>query len=63
MKQFYEENTDFKRYVDRVAKQYGYTVDEVLQLALTKEVFKEYKSNGTSGGCAGATYTPIGECV
>ena len=62
MKQFYNESSDFKMYVDRAAKQQGYTVDKVLELALTKEVYNEYRNRQEMGGGMASTYTPSGEC-
>lgn len=43
MREFYESNADFKRYVDRHCKQYGYTVDEALKQELIRQVYLYYR--------------------
>lgn len=65
MKQFYEQNADFKRYVDesRRIKHADMTIDEFLDLAITKEVAKMYMSNTAVPEVQKSTYNPVGECV
>ena len=46
-KAFYNENSDFKQYVDKNAKAYNKTVDEVLQMRITDEYLKSL----LKGGC------------
>lgn len=43
MKEFYNRNTDFKRYVDRYCNQYGLTVDEALEHEIVKSVAAQYR--------------------
>lgn len=43
MREFYNSNADFKRYVDRYCKQYGVTVDEALEHELVKQVAAQYR--------------------
>ena len=43
MKEFYNRNADFKRYVDCYCKQYGLTVDEALGHELVKSVAAQYR--------------------
>ena len=42
MKDYYNSNPDFKRYVDRYCIQYGCTVDEALSHELVKQVYYSY---------------------
>ena len=46
MREFYNSNPDFKRYVDRHCKQYGYTVDEALAQELVRQVYLYYAERG-----------------
>ena len=43
MREFYDRNADFKRYVDRYCKQYELTVDEALEHELVKQVAAQYR--------------------
>ena len=43
MREFYDRNADFKRYVDRYCKQYGLTVDEALEHEIVKSVAEQYR--------------------
>ena len=43
MLEFYNSNTDFKRYVDGYCKQYGITVCEALQHELVRQVAAQYR--------------------
>lgn len=45
MKEYYNNNPNFKRYVDRHCKQYGYTVDEALTHEIVRQVYLYYKEN------------------
>lgn len=68
MKQLYESNADFRRYVDRCRTSGGHqklnTSEDVLNWAITREVAKMYRENqeGKTSGTQ-STFTPIGECV
>lgn len=42
MEKLYETNKDFKEYVDKCALNTGRSVKEVFELALTREVAKQY---------------------
>lgn len=44
MEEFYNNNSDFKRYVDKYCKQYGYTVEEALQHEIIRQVYLQYSS-------------------
>lgn len=37
LNELYESNADFKRFVDRSAQQYGYSVEETLQHATVRD--------------------------
>ena len=41
MKELYETNVDFRRYVDGYGQLYGMAMDEVLEQALVKEYAEE----------------------
>ena len=43
MKDFYNRNADFKRYVDRYCKTYGFTVCEALKHEIVKQVAAQYR--------------------
>ena len=43
MREFYDRNADFKRYVDRYCKQYGLTVEEALEHEIVKQVAAQYR--------------------
>lgn len=43
MREFYNSNDDFKRYVDSYCKTYGMTVDEALEHELVKQVAAQYR--------------------
>lgn len=43
MREFYNHNEDFKRYVDRYCNQYGLTVDEALEHEIVKQVAAQYR--------------------
>lgn len=45
MREFYNRNADFKRYVDHYCKQYGLTVDEALEHEIVKSVAAQYKES------------------
>ena len=67
---YYDTNSDFKRYVDRHCNEFNLTVEEALQHALVKETAKYYleaikskvSETGIVVGCGGAD-APSGECV
>lgn len=42
MKEFYNENADFKGYVDRYCKKHKVTVDEALAHEIVKQVYLQY---------------------
>ena len=42
MKELYESNLDFKRYVDKYCESYGITVEEALEHELVKQVGQCY---------------------
>lgn len=43
MEEFYKNNTDFKRFVDRHCSLYGLTLEEALAQELVKQVYIYYK--------------------
>lgn len=43
MQEYYNENADFKAYVDKYARDYKLTVEEALKSALVREVYEYYK--------------------
>ena len=43
MREFYDRNADFKRYVDRYCKTYVLTVDEALEHEIVKQVAAQYR--------------------
>ena len=43
MRDFYDRNEDFKRYVDSYCKQYELTVDEALEHEIVKQVAAQYR--------------------
>lgn len=43
MKEFYNRNDDFKRYVDRYCKQYGFSIEEAIEHELVKHVAEQYR--------------------
>lgn len=68
MKELYENNEDFKGYVDRCCAKNGFhktaTLEEVLSRAVTREVadmYRNYKNNSEKKTCS--TFTPQGECL
>lgn len=65
LKELYENNEDFRRYVDRCAANCGEgrsaPVEEILGHALTRIVASYYENY--RGGNENSTYTPQGECV
>ncbi len=67
MKELYESNANFRRYVDRCRTSGGYhtvkTLECVLSMAITREVAEMYRENqeGKTSGMQ-STFTPIGEC-
>ena len=44
MREFYENNKDFKEYVDRYAAQRKITVDEALTHAMVREAYDYYRA-------------------
>lgn len=42
MKEYYESNTDFKRYVDRHCRTYGCAVEEALSHEIVRQVYLSY---------------------
>ena len=44
LKKMYEENKDFKRYVDRHAKQYDLTVEQALSHAVVRNAAEYYEA-------------------
>lgn len=69
MKEFFENNRNFRDYVDAVAQNPGtehacgpVTVDEVLSWAITRCVGEMYRETEMDAGTA-STYMPVGECV
>ena len=68
LKELYENNADFKRYVDRCCANDGHhkttTLENVLSRALTHEVAKMYQENvAKPANNTQSTFTPQGECV
>lgn len=64
IKDLYDNNADFKRYVDesmRVVYK-DRQLEDVLELAITKEVAKQYAS-AIPGDSSKSTYNPVCECV
>ena len=49
MKELYQRNMDFKRYVDRYCNDHDCTVEEALDHALVREVSKVYRQIKTVG--------------
>lgn len=45
MKRLYEENKDFKTFVDKVCNSYEVTVEEALLMATVREVGRYYADN------------------
>lgn len=43
MREFYNGNDDFRRYLDRYCKQYGLTVEEALEHEIVKQVAAQYR--------------------
>ena len=43
MKEFYNSNASFKRFVDRHCKQYECTVEQALEHAMVREVYNYYR--------------------
>lgn len=43
MQDLYENNKDFKRYVDRYCRMHGLSVEEALEHKLVQEVGKQYQ--------------------
>lgn len=67
--ELYENNRNFRDYVDAVAKNPGadhgcrpVKVDEVLSWAITRCVGELYRETEKDAGAA-STYMPVGECV
>lgn len=48
MKKLYNENADFKAFIDKYCKKHNCTVDQALTHALVKEVYEYYKEKGSS---------------
>ena len=46
MKRFYEENADFRRFVDENAKGYGKDPSYILQTRTAQEVYREMQKGG-----------------
>ncbi len=68
LKELYNKNADFKRYVDRCCANDGYhktaTLEAVLSRKLTCEVAKMYQSDTVKPASnVQSIYTPQGECV
>lgn len=68
LKELYDNNADFKRYVDRCCANEGnyktVPLENVLSRALTCEVAKMYQSNTAKPESnKQSTFTPLGECV
>lgn len=59
----YQKSKDFRNYVDRFCATYKRTVEDVLQLALVREVAAYYR-DVESGKISveKSTYVPMGEC-
>lgn len=45
MQEFYNNDPDFKRYVDRHCKTYGLTVEEALKHEIVRLVYEYYKGD------------------
>ena len=45
MKEFYNNNADFKSYVDKYCNKHKCTVEESLKHKIVEEVYKQYKEN------------------
>lgn len=65
LKEFYQNSERFRDYVDRCAADYnGKSIEEVLELAMVREVAKYYQKEDACRIPAGkSTYAPMGECV
>ncbi|MCX4351743.1 MAG: hypothetical protein OSJ60_08900 [Lachnospiraceae bacterium] len=68
LKALYDNNADFKRYVDKCCANDGYhktaTLETVLSRAITREVAKMYQTNTEKPvRNTQSTFTPQGECV
>lgn len=63
MMERYQNDKNFREYVDRFCATYNRTVEDVLQLALVREVV-EYYRDVESGriSVVKSTYEPMGEC-
>ncbi len=62
LKGFYQSNERFRAYVDRFAASRGVPAEDILRLALTREVAQSYIGD-EQGPRVASTYAPIGECV
>lgn len=59
----YENDKNFREYVDRFCATYNRTVEDVLQLALVREVAEYYQDVESGRISVGkSSYTPMGEC-
>lgn len=53
MKDYYNENADFKAYVDKYARDYKLSVEEALESALVREAYEYYKEEQETEGKEG----------
>lgn len=63
MMERYQKDKNFREYVDRFCATYNRTVEDVLQLALVREVATYYQDAESGRISVGkSTYAPMGEC-
>lgn len=63
MKDRYQKDKNFQKYVDRYCKAYNRMVADVLNLALVQEVARYYFDIESKVQTGKSTYVPLGECV
>lgn len=59
----YQEDKNFREYVDRYCKAYNRTVEETLNHALIQEVARYYADIVARVQPEKSTYVPLGECI
>lgn len=63
MMEQYQKDKNFREYVDRFCATYKRTVEDVLQLALVREMAAYYRDVESGRISVGkSTYAPMGEC-
>lgn len=63
MMERYQNDKNFREYIDRFCATYNRAVEDALQLALVREVAEYYRDVESGRLSAGkSTYAPMGEC-